>query len=77
MSETTAVNKKRLSEIRGLARETILNNPYAPVLITLVYYVVKFSVTLCFSGVLLSDYKYHAGTFSCRKNPLLYATFRR
>ena len=55
MSETTAMNKKRLSEIRGLARETILNNPYAPVLITLVYYVVKFSVTMCFSGVLLSD----------------------
>ncbi|MBR4581635.1 MAG: DUF975 family protein [Lachnospiraceae bacterium] len=55
MNDASPAVKTSLSDIRGLARETILDNPYAPVLITLIYFVFKFGFSMCFGGILLSD----------------------
>lgn len=55
MNDTVSISKTRLSDIRGLARETVLNNPYAPVLVTLVFYVFKFGVSACVGSMLISE----------------------
>ena len=55
MSENCVNAKTPLSDIRGKARETILENPYAPVIITFLYFLVKFSMTACFSTVFIPE----------------------
>ena len=47
MSDAKTTQKTPLSEIRGLARETVVNHPYAPVVVTLLYFAMQFTMFVC------------------------------